>query len=213
MAPAKPPFDPLPTEPLLWRLRNAPKTPPPPVFHSSDLMGMIVAATAKPSRWSGAGSRQAAVAPSAVGTAALATAGRSGVARIAFKKGVRPQAARPEPSPYLSGTPPPDLHRPHLLRMPFAAPDDEPPDPLEIRLLRPQGQVAMPHHLPARVHEPQLGFGPSPSRGGRDRPSSEHSMIGCLFWLVFCRKTLKLKTKKIKLGCNRPGSAARSAAQ
>jgi hypothetical protein len=170
MAPAKPPFDPLPTEPPLWRLRNALKTPPPPVFHSSDLTGMIIAATAKPSRWRGAGSRQAAVAPSAVGTAALATAGRSGVARIAFKKGVRPQAARREPSPYLSGTPPPDLHRPHLLRMPFAAPDDEPPDPLEIRLLRPQGQVAIPHHLPALVHEPQLGIGHQPLPG-RARPA------------------------------------------
>jgi hypothetical protein len=91
MAPAKPPFDPLPTEPPLWRLRNALKTPPPPAFHSFDPTRMIVAATAKPSRWSGDGSRQAAVAPSAVGTAALATAGRSGVARIAFKKGVRPR--------------------------------------------------------------------------------------------------------------------------
>jgi hypothetical protein len=170
MAPDKPPFDPLPTEPPLWRLRNAPKTPPPPVFHSSDLMGMIVAATAKPSRWSGAGSRQAAVAPSADGTAARATAGRSGVARIAFKKGVRPQTARPEPSPYLSATPPPDLHRPHPLRMPFAAPDDEPPDPLEIRLLRPQGQVAIPHHLPALVHEPQLRVRPQPLPGRTRSP-------------------------------------------
>jgi hypothetical protein len=57
----------------------------------------------------------------------------------------------------------------------------------------------------ARVHEPQLGFGTSPSRGGRDRPSFAFSMIGCMFWLVFCCKTLTLKKKKRELGCNRPG--------
>jgi hypothetical protein len=160
---------------------------------------------AKPSRWSGAGSGQAAVAPSAVGTAALATAERSGVARIAFKKGVCPQTARREPSPYLSGTPPPDLHRPHLLRMPFAAPNNEPPDPLEIRLLRPQGQVAIPHHLPARVHEPQRGFGPSPSRGGRGGPSDGGNELGCIFSLAFCPKSLTIISKKKELDCNRPG--------
>jgi hypothetical protein len=50
-----------------------------------------------------------------------------------------------------------------------------------------------------------FGFGPTPTRGGRDRPSSEHSMIGCLFWLVFCCKTLKAKKKRRQLGSNRPG--------
>jgi hypothetical protein len=71
------------------------------------------------------------------------------------------------------GAPPP-----HLLRMPFAAPNNEPPDPLEIRLLRPQGQVAIPHHLPARVHEPQLRVRPQPLPGRTRRPMGWRNRVG-----------------------------------
>jgi hypothetical protein len=205
MAPAKSPFDPRPTEQHLWPLRNAPKTRPPPVFHSSDLTGMNVAAMAKPSRWSGAGSRQSRRCAFCRRDRRSGDSGTLRSCQNRIQERSSPQAARPSPSPYLSGTPPPDLHRPHLLRMPFAAPDHEPADPAQIRLLRPLRQLPIPHHLPARVHEPQLGFGPSPSRGGRDRPSFAFSMIGCKFWLVFCCKTLKMKNKKMELGCNRPG--------
>ncbi len=62
--------------------------------------------------------------------------------------------------------------------MPLPDAGEEPPDPLEIRLLRPQGQVAKPHHLPARVASFGFGFGSMLSSGSRleDQGFAERSM-------------------------------------
>jgi len=50
------------------------------------------------------------------------------------------------------------IHLSHaqLPGMPFPTPDNEPPDPLHIRVLRPQTEPFEPHHLPALIQKPRL---------------------------------------------------------
>jgi hypothetical protein len=53
----------------------------------------------------------------------------------------------------------PDLGGAHIARMPLAAPEDELPDPVHVRLFRARGEVPEPADLPALVEKPELGIG------------------------------------------------------